>query len=265
MNELININGIECYEENGTAYLKLEAVARGLGFTQTQKKNGVDYTSVRWERVDGYLQEIGFPHKWGKDELAFATSGKRPDFIPENIFYRLAMKAKNETAEKFQALVADEVIPSIRKTGGYHANKPVCIEDVLIQSLQEMKEVKLHLAATDKRIDGIREVVAVNPNSWREETRRLLSKIAQARGGMGAYSEVHAEAYAAVDERAGSCLETRLTNLRRRMAEEGVCKSKRDKMSKIDVIAADKRLTEIYLAVVKDMALKYQVWEARTA
>lgn len=43
------------------------------------------------------------------------------DYIPENIFYRLAMKAKNETAEKFQALVADEIIPSIRKTGGYIA------------------------------------------------------------------------------------------------------------------------------------------------
>ena len=34
MNEIMNINGIECYEENGTAYLKLETVARGLGFTQ---------------------------------------------------------------------------------------------------------------------------------------------------------------------------------------------------------------------------------------
>ena len=29
------------------------------------------------------------------------------------------MKAKNETAEKFQALVADEIIPSIRKNGIY--------------------------------------------------------------------------------------------------------------------------------------------------
>lgn len=108
MNEIMNINGIECYEQNGTAYLKLETVAKGLGFTQTQNKSGTEYISVRWERVEGYLEEIGFPHKWGKD-----------DFIPENIFYRLAMKAKNETAEKFQALVADEIIPSIRKHGAY--------------------------------------------------------------------------------------------------------------------------------------------------
>lgn len=102
MNEIMNIGGVDCYEKDGTAYLKLETVARGLGFTQ--EKNNVEY--VRWETVNGYLEELGFPNKLGK-----------ADFIPENIFYRLAMKAKNETAEKFQALVADEIIPSIRKTG----------------------------------------------------------------------------------------------------------------------------------------------------
>lgn len=103
-----NICGVDCYEQNGVAYLRLENVARGLGFTQTQNKNGKEYISIRWETIDRYLKDIDFPNKLGKD-----------DFIPENIFYRLAMKAKNETAEKFQALVADEIIPSIRKNGIY--------------------------------------------------------------------------------------------------------------------------------------------------
>lgn len=98
------ISGVSCYEQDGTAYLKLEDVARGMGFTDS--KNGVEY--VRWARVDKYLAEFGF-----------ATSGERPEFIPENVFYRLAMKANNPVAEKFQALVADEIIPSIRKTGAY--------------------------------------------------------------------------------------------------------------------------------------------------
>ena len=102
------ISGVSCYEQDGTAYLKLEDVARGLGFTQTQNKNGTEYISIRWETINRYLEEIGFPNKLGKDS-----------YIPENIFYRLAMKAKNETAEKFQALVADEIIPAIRKTGSY--------------------------------------------------------------------------------------------------------------------------------------------------
>ena len=86
-NEIMNISGVDCYEKDGTVYLDLETVARGLGFTTTQTIYGKEYINVRWKRVDEYLAEIGF-----------ATSGKRPDFIPENIFYRLAMKAKNETA-----------------------------------------------------------------------------------------------------------------------------------------------------------------------
>ena len=33
MNEIMNIQGIPCYEQDGVAYLNLETVARGLGFT----------------------------------------------------------------------------------------------------------------------------------------------------------------------------------------------------------------------------------------
>lgn len=107
--EIANISGVSCYEQDGTAYLKLEDVARGLGFTQM--KNGVEY--VRWDTVDKFLRDIDNSHR----------VGKRSEYIPENIFYRLAMKAKNETAEKFQALVADKIIPSIRKHGGYIAGQ----------------------------------------------------------------------------------------------------------------------------------------------
>ena len=98
MNELkiMNISGVSCYEKDGTAYLNLEAVARGLGFTRTAASGN---EVVMWSRVESYLQDLGV-HTCAHD-----------GFIPENIFYRLAMKAKNETAEKFQALVADEIIP----------------------------------------------------------------------------------------------------------------------------------------------------------
>ena len=53
----------------------------------TRDKNGTEY--IIWDRVLSYLTEFGF-----------STSGERPEFIPENIFYRLAMKAKNEFAEE---------------------------------------------------------------------------------------------------------------------------------------------------------------------
>lgn len=136
--EIMNISGVSCYEKDGTAYLDLEAVARGLGFTQT--KNGVEY--VKWERVSAYLSELGFSPEVGKD-----------GYIPENIFYRLAMKAKNETAEKFQALVADEIIPTIRRTGGYVANDDVFIDTYLPYADEQTKLLFRSTLETVKRLN----------------------------------------------------------------------------------------------------------------
>jgi hypothetical protein len=41
------------------------------------------------------------------------------------------------------------------------------------------------------------------------------------------------------------------------MAEEGICKSKRDKLNKMDIIAEDKKLIEGYIAITKELAIKY--------
>ncbi len=86
MNELKVIENVKAYEEKGIAYLNAEDVARGLGFVQ--EKNNVEY--VRWETLNSHLKDFGFSQQVGKDS-----------FIPENMFYRLCMKAKNEIAERF--------------------------------------------------------------------------------------------------------------------------------------------------------------------
>lgn len=105
---LVCVCGVRGYEKDGVAYLHIEDVARGLGFTE--RKDGAAY--VMWRRVEAYL-----------DSLGFGTSAEGENqhnyYIPENIFYRLCMKAKNAVAEAFQAKVADEIIPSIRRTGSY--------------------------------------------------------------------------------------------------------------------------------------------------
>ena len=172
MNEVITISGVDCYEKDGTAYLKLEAVARGLGFTQTQEKNGTEYTSVRWERIEKYMEEIAFPHKWGKES-----------FIPENIFYRLAMKAKNETAERFQALVADEIIPSIRKHGAYMT--PQKIEEVLlnpdtiIKLATELKAEQEKRVALESKVEQDKPLVAFANSVSVAKTSILVGELAK--------------------------------------------------------------------------------------
>lgn len=172
MNEISVIKGIECYEQDGTAYLKLDTVAWGLGFTQVQKKGGKEYASVRWERVEQYLKEFGFPHKWGKD-----------DFIPENVFYRLAMKAKNEKAEKFQAMVADEVLPSIRKHGAYMTpdklEEVLLKPDTLIQLAQNLKDEQEKRRALEAKVEQDRPKVVFADAVETAHTSILVGELAK--------------------------------------------------------------------------------------
>ena len=138
-NEIMNISGVDCYEKDGTAYLNLEAVARGLGFTESAASGN---ECVRWRTVRKYLTDLS---------VATSCDGSLPDFIPENIFYRLAMKAKNETAEKFQALVADEIIPTIRRTGGYVANDELFINTYIPSADEATKQLFRGLLANSRR------------------------------------------------------------------------------------------------------------------
>lgn len=250
MSNLITISGVRGFiDENGVAQLNLEDVARGLGFTRD--KNGTEY--VMWDRVEEYLSNFGFHTCVERTET----------FIPENIFYRLAMKAKNETAEAFQCIVADEILPAIRRTGMY-AVKPMSHLEILAQATQALleqdKEIK-RLSATQteqaEEIKDIREIVALSPNDWRKETTSLINKMARNLGGNDHIRDIRAESYKLLNERFGVSLEQRLINKRRRMADEGTCKSKRDKLNHMDVIAEDKKLIEGYVAIIKEMAIKY--------
>jgi prophage antirepressor-like protein len=142
MNELMTIENVRGYiDENGIAFLNLEDVSRGLGFTQIAKSGN---QCVRWERVSSYLHSFGIP-----------TSGDGSDFefIPENIFYRLAMKANNETAEKFQAKVCDEILPQIRKTGGYKLPQ-MTQQEILIATLQEQQKIVARVDILEDRINN---------------------------------------------------------------------------------------------------------------
>ncbi len=133
------------------------------------------------------------------------------------------------------------------------------IFDSVAKSQLEMQQLKESNDRIEQKVDAIREVVSLDTTSWREDTGLLLRKIGMQLGGGQAYQEVRAESYNLLNKRMGVEVATRLTNLRNRMAGEGVSKSKRDKTSYLDVIERDKKLIEGYTAIVKEMAIKYGI------
>lgn len=107
-NEKLNLQARAIQNEDGSISIDVEDTARGFGFTEV--KNGKQY--VRWRTLNTYCNDIGFSQEVAKG-----------DFIPESLFYLLAMKANNKVAQEFQKWLAVEVIPQIRKTGSYQSQQ----------------------------------------------------------------------------------------------------------------------------------------------
>lgn len=126
---------------------------------------------------------------------------------------------------------------------------------------QAIAKQELETKRLETKVDNISEIVALGSTDWRKDARSLINQMAKTQGGYGAYQEIQSEIYRELDRRAGSSLKIRLTNLQNRMAGEGVPKSKIKKTNKLDVIGNDKRLLEIYLAIVKEFSIKYGVWD----
>ena len=143
-------------------------------------------------------------------------------------------------------------------------NKPTCIEDVLIQALQEMKEVKYQIAAVKQEskevkeeVQAIKDIIVINPKEeWRKQTNNILNQIGFK---TKEYKKVKDEAYKALEDRAKCKLKIRLENLQGRALREGMAPSKVSQLNNLDVIANDVRLKEIYIAIVKEMAIKHGI------
>lgn len=180
MNEILSINNVHGYmdKETGTAYLNSGDVARGFGFTKTETKNGVKYESVRWARVNEYLSSFGFRPNVGED-----------DFLPENMVYRLGFKASNEAAQKFQAVLADEVLPAIRKHGAYMTEealeKAITEPDFLIRLATQLKEEKAKRLEAEKQVEAAKPKVLFADAVSASHTSILVGELAKILRGNG--------------------------------------------------------------------------------
>lgn len=99
-----------------------------------------------------YALKQGTPHPQSPSKQIEMT------FIPEGDVYRLIAHSKLPGAEKFERWVFDEVLPSIRKTGGYIAGQESLSDDELLTKAllvaQRKIEERNKLIASQKQIIG---------------------------------------------------------------------------------------------------------------
>lgn len=92
-------------------------------------------------------------HCKGSVKRRLPTNGGTQEMkvIPEGDLYRLIANSELPSAERFESWVFDEVLPAIRKTGGYHV--PQSPEEQMAQGLLAAQKL---LAEKDKRIEEMR-------------------------------------------------------------------------------------------------------------
>ena len=133
-------------------------------------------------------------------------------------------------------------------------------QSVAEQQLEQKRQAE-KVEQLDKKVDSIKDVIALNPNSWRTDSAKIINKIALQMGGYEHIKAIREESYKLLEERMGVALSIRLSNKKKTQALNGVSKSKIDKLNQLDVIAGDKKLIQGYVSVIKDMAIKYGVTE----
>lgn len=109
------------------------------------------------------------------------------NFLTEKGVYKLILKSRKPSAEKFQDWVCDEVLPSIRKHGMYATpqtiNEMLDNPDVLIQALQNLKAERLakeEAIRTKALIGSRREATCMNVASQAvKKVNKIASKIGE--------------------------------------------------------------------------------------
>lgn len=141
MNELTVFNSeefgeIRTIEIDGKPYFVATDVASALGYVNPRKA------------VNDHCKGVT------KRDTPTSSGVQHMSYINEGDLYRLIMKSKLPSAEKFESWVMDEVLPTIRKTGGYR--KPMSTAEQIKLLAQGNTELNERVANVEEEIDSLK-------------------------------------------------------------------------------------------------------------
>jgi prophage antirepressor-like protein len=129
-------------------------VAEALGYGNTRKalldhcKKAQDVGGSQIVTPNESNDLQGFRSKYGVDPST--------KIIPESDVYRLIIKSKLPSAEKFEKKIMEEILPTIRKTGSYGApaqlSGPELMAAALIEANATIQQAQLQIAQKDAQL-----------------------------------------------------------------------------------------------------------------
>lgn len=200
--------------------------------------------------------------------LQTAGGMQEATFVNEDGLYDVILDSRKPEAKKFRKWVTSEVIPQIRKAGSYSVDTSKLSPELqlmnqMVQTLAkqevETQEAKRLATEANTKVENVSNIVSITSVGWREKVTVILRKIAKNWTGVDPYRSAAQLSYERFEKRAGCKLELRLNNRKERAVAQGMSKSYVSKINKLDVITEEKRLVEIYIQVVKEMAIEFRI------
>lgn len=176
MNELQIFNSgefgeIRTIEINGKPYFVGTDVAKALGYSNPRK--------AILDHCKGVT----------KRDTPTSSGIQSMSYINEGDLYRLIMKSKLPSAEKFESWVMDEVLPTIRKTGSYQ--KP-------LTTVEQIQVIATGFLDHEERLNRLENTMTID-YAQQESIRDLVSSVVIAHLGgkeSNAYKEIGKKVFA---------------------------------------------------------------------
>lgn len=178
--------------------------------------------------------------------------------INESGLYNVILRSDKPEAKPFRKFVTSEVLPSIRKTGGYQTKAMTTAQMFALQA-QVNLEQEQRLKALEEKTQATQETVqeafsalsypTVSRDHWQDETRQKIRRVCFENGLN--YQQFTAQTYDELEADARVKLETRVNNQRERMKAGGAKSAEIQAVNKLTVIAADPKLRAIYSAIIQ--------------
>lgn len=178
--------------------------------------------------------------------------------INESGLYNVILRSDKPEAKPFRKFVTSEVLPSIRKTGGYQTKAMTTAQmfalqaQVNLEQEQRMKALEEKTQATQETVQEAFSALSyptVSRDHWQDETRQKIRRVCFENGLN--YQQFTAQTYDELEADARVKLETRVNNQRERMKAGGAKSAEIQAVNKLTVIAADPKLRAIYSAIIQ--------------
>lgn len=175
--------------------------------------------------------------------------------INESGLYSLILASKLPTAKKFKRWVTSEILPTLRKTGTYTA-RTMTPNEIIAAIAADNVEKERRLKSLEDGFHEAMEVLAEPPEAeeWRKKIYQKVSRYCT-RHDLD-YTETWEKLYGQLEIRAGCNLATLQTRRRNRARIAGATASAVNAINRLDCIAADKRLREIFTSIVKEFSAR---------